>query len=379
MNNPSFRSRLSKLTKQPLAMVGLGILLLGFIVGVVLLQRSQELRQRASTPSGTAVLSTNPTPQSLRSNAYHTVQLVVNLGVAQVNLDGFQLIANLTGDVPSDIQFIPATLPKLATLNSQQLLTDIANGKKLTYVMLSNSPTDPFAGTNQPVTLGSFRFTAPASGNFTITFDNALSKINRNQSGGTDILLPTTPFNFSFSPTGYLNENPTPIGDECTLIVDISEGATPTPLPTIPGSTATPTPMPTIPGSTATPVPTSTIAPTPTPGTGGNTPTPTPTRTPSPTPTRTPTPTIPGSTATPTPTPTRTPSPSPTLPAGVTPTPTSTPTNTPTMTPSPVPNATATTQPGGIPQSGGTGFTSILVVVGIIVVLLGALAVLLLL
>lgn len=322
--------------KQPLALAGIGILMLGLILGIVFIQRNQELRQQASTPIGDALLNIQVPPGNLAGNTSHLVEMTVRMRTGQKNIDGIQVVANITGDVPDDLQFLPAQIPGLSIVNPTQIITDTANGKKLTLVLITASPSSPFQLTSNSLSLGNFSFTSPANGSFTITFDQTFTKINENVVG-TDLLMTVQPLTLAFEVIEP---------DVCTLEINV-EASSPTPTPS---NTASPTPTP-----SNTPSPTPTPTPTQTPGSGG--PTAPPTFTPTPTPSNTPSPTP---TWTPTPTPTPTPG-GPTAPPTFTPTPTSTVRPTPT----------------GLPEAGGTGYTWLLIGAGIVVVLLGGLAILL--
>ena len=289
--------------KLVLGVVLLLIVTVGGGIGFYLSQTSQEIRQQASTPNGSGTIKISPETTSFSSGSQQTLIITVNMGVPQVDIDGIQYIADITGTIPDDLAFTEATISGLNPITAS--LVDTTGGKKLSVAYLT-SPPNVYSANDQDLVVGTLSFTTPDTGSMTITFDPTLSKILQNQTGG-DILRTPGLDTYTFGTTSATN-SPTPTP---------GSGATATPTPTPVGGTggggeeSTPTPTPT---ATATPVTTAeatataTPTPTPTSGAGGvNTPTPTPTPTPTNSPTPTPTSNSTGggtsSTSTPTPTP----------------------------------------------------------------------------
>lgn len=258
------------------------VVAIGGGAGFYLSQNSQELRQQASVPNGTGTIKITPATTDLPAGSQQTLIISINTGVSQIDIDGVQYIADITGTIPDDLAFTEATITGLSPITAS--LVDTSSGKKLSVAYLT-SPPNVYSANDQDLVVGTLSFTTPDTGSMTVTFDPTLSKILQNQTGG-DILRTPGSDTYTFSAAEASN-SPTP-----TPTPDLEATATPTPTPgtggeNSPSPTATPTPTPTaVAGATSTPTPT----PTPTGGTGGEntpTPTPTPTRTPTPSPTPT--------------------------------------------------------------------------------------------
>lgn len=281
--------------KFPVKMVAGGLLLavlvIGGGVGFYLSQQDQEIRQQASTPTGTATVKISTTTTQL-SEGQQALPVVVNLGPSQINIDGIQFVVEVTGNVPANIKFTPQTLSGLAA--KVNTVVDITNGKKISVAFLTDDPLTPFTSGNQDITLGNLEFTAPASGQMLVHFNPTLSKVIQN-STMDDVLKTPVDTTFTFTSTGGGQPSPTP---QPTATLSEAE-PTHTPLPTATVGTGgnNPTATPTVSGTSLSTTPTRT--PTPTTGTGGA----------SPTPTRTPTPTVTGGSGGISATPTRTPTP----------------------------------------------------------------------
>ncbi len=191
------------------------VLLTGLAVAAYLAQREQDIRQRASTPTGTTQLLLNPGSTTLTPGS-QSINLIASIGNEVI--DGIQAVATISGTIPDDLQFTTATISGLQT--SIQTLEDGGGGtKKLTLLMITTNPQQPFSD-SIPFSLGAFTFTAPDSGNMTIAFDPTLSKISENQTTA-DILMTPQTGTYTFAPT-----------------------TTPTPSPAG-GPTSTPSPSPT--------------------------------------------------------------------------------------------------------------------------------------
>ena len=81
---------------------GLLFLLLITIKGV---QTIQDLRKRAATPNGSASIKLNPPTSVFAPGARATITL--NATMPSVNVDAFQIVANFSGTVPTDLTFTP--------------------------------------------------------------------------------------------------------------------------------------------------------------------------------------------------------------------------------------------------------------------------------
>ena len=258
-----------------ITLIGITALLVALGIFFFASQKPQEIRQKAAVPGGSASVMLSPKSRTIIQGA--KTSILLSASILNTSVDGFQVVASISGKIPADITFIP-TIP----IGMRQIggtLTAIQEGKQIQLAYITDNPeSQPFLDPNF-ITLGSLVFTAPGSGDMTVSFDPTLSKIHQHSEQnlpGSDILDLPEEQTYSFTPP------PTP--------------------------TSTPTPTPT-PSPTPRPLPTPTLTPTPTPK-----PTPTPSPTPRPVPTSTPTPTPkPRPTTIPTPTPTPLPNHSPVI------------------------------------------------------------------
>lgn len=176
-------------TKRAALPIILTIFLLtaGLIVALTLVQNNQDIRQRASSTGAVAPIRLTPESDRLDPFSTQTIELTANTGFEQVV--GFEITANLTGTIPSDISFQPASLTGLA-LATQSLTHNSTSSATLTlgfladYDALYTKPGDtqpgnlrPFSTNDQTVTLGNFSFTAPDSGQLNISFSPQYSHV----------------------------------------------------------------------------------------------------------------------------------------------------------------------------------------------------------
>jgi hypothetical protein len=143
-----------------------GIVVLGVAVsaGLLLNQQSTDMRSQASVSNGPAIIMLSPTGSNLAPGTKQTINVTATTGSRPVV--GFQLVMTFSGAVPSDLQFVPGTLP-----NFQVVRNSLAN-KRLEFMYLlppSGTGITPFS-TQAPVTLGSLQFTAPRKGTMTVEF-----------------------------------------------------------------------------------------------------------------------------------------------------------------------------------------------------------------
>lgn len=248
---PSFK-------KPLLAIIALVILVVGTGVAVFMSNTVQDLRQQAAEEGGTATLALKPGSQSgIQSGSQTSLDLVANAG-ADVEIVGIQLVADINGVIPTDLHFAPETIPNLNLVVNT--LEDTQNGKRLTVAYLTDPPAS-YAATSVDLKIGAIEFTAQTGEDFTVAFDNTLTKIVR-KGDSQDILQPGETYTYS-------------------TIADATVAPTQTNTPT-PANTATPTPTPgqgggispsptevVVPLETSTPTPVSTSAPTATQALGG--------------------------------------------------------------------------------------------------------------
>jgi len=177
------------------------VLLGGLIMAIILTKQNQDIREKAATPSGTTSIVLSPGTGNLAAGSQATIAINANTG--SLSIDGFQVIATVSGTIPTDLQFVP-----FVPTGMQQLLSSLSAGVtrtlKLAYVTQDTQA--PFSAGS--TSLGQFKFTVPASGTMTITFDNDLTKIAQNQTS-QDVLAIPTPATYTFL-TGDPGTSPTP-------------------------------------------------------------------------------------------------------------------------------------------------------------------------
>lgn len=207
-----------KNTLSKVRLIGIGIVLLaGIAVAVFLALSRQDNRQRASTSTGTASIrflapggTSMVTPNS---TATITIQAT---GTGQSQVDGFQVVANITGSIPTNLSLEPAAIPDLTAVSSS--ITDVSGGKRLMLAFITKDPQKPFNANGASVTLATLRFTAPTSGTLSISPDPSLSKILQSNTS-TDLLGPITNSVFSFTTpataTPIVTPSPTPLPVVC--------------------------------------------------------------------------------------------------------------------------------------------------------------------
>jgi hypothetical protein len=241
------KSPLAWLKKMsPINILLVAILGVGLILAVYVAKLSQENRQQASISGGTAILSIDA-PAQVTPGTQVSIPLKINTGLSQVI--GVQAFLNMTGTLPADLTFTPATISNLTTaVNS---LSDINGGKKLTLGILTSNPSVNYSTQNTQVTLGTFSFTAPATGKLDFIFDPVTTKIVQ-ASTNTDILKTPDTASVTFLAV-QASASPTSSPEN---------RASPSPSPS-PSPTPSPSPSPS-PTPTANPA-----SPTPTPATGG--------------------------------------------------------------------------------------------------------------
>lgn len=188
------------------------LLLLAAGLGVVLygVQFAQDIRNRAAVPGGIASVSL--TPASRTWTAGERVQASLTATIVGRPINGVQVSGVMTGTVPGDFTFVPATPPglTLATLNT----TDpVSNGRLLRVAFITKDPMLPFVST-EPVVLGTMSFTAPSSGALTLAFDWTLTKIIKNDAVVTDDIV-GIPVDVTYT---FVPPAPTPAPNVLTVV-----------------------------------------------------------------------------------------------------------------------------------------------------------------
>lgn len=196
----------------------------GFYLAVIIaitIISSKLAPSPAFAQSANAEITIQPGTSTVSPGTSSTVNLLLN--THQLQISGFTVFIDVTGNLTSNITFTPATISGLDVWVNN--ITDISGGKRVTYALGVSNPSAPGYSNNTFINIGTLTYTHPNSGSTTVAIANS-SEVSQDDTG-TNLL---NTFNTA---TFTVNNNPTPQN-------------TPTSLPT-----PTLTPMP-----SATPVPT---------------------------------------------------------------------------------------------------------------------------
>ncbi len=264
------------------------VLLLSFLViglGLTVTQYSQAFQSFMvnsvrAVLGGTADVRLDPGTTTFASGVAQTVNLQANTNDIPVN--GFQVIATIEGNLPSDLSFVAPSVPGLIVLFDDLTVTS-ATQADLKLVYLTSSPLTPYSNSSY-VNIGQLNFTPQTQGgSFTFNFVTQgiqLTKIDAKETSQNIVAYPNgSSFTYSvLAPSPSPTLTPSPMGT-----------ASPSPSGT---SSPTPSVTPTLsPSSSPTPIASATSSPTPS-GTPSQTPISTPGVSPTSSPTSVPTPTV---------------------------------------------------------------------------------------
>ena len=180
--------------RQGIILASLFLLLGTLILVIFATQKPQELRQKAATPTGPVELIVSPSTSIVTGGTPASISLSVNIPT-QTNIDGFQIIANLSGNIPM-LNYEQPTLPGMTLLKYG--LTGTSDTKQLSIVYISDDPLKPYIGQGL-ISLGKIKFPAPTSGSLTLSFNTTLTKIAENQTT-KDIVRVPSPITYTFVP-----------------------------------------------------------------------------------------------------------------------------------------------------------------------------------
>ncbi len=212
------------------------ILAIGLVLALLAVRISQEIRQRASTSTGTAkyTLVSNQNGSALEPGSKASISVTaIDLGASPIS--GFQFVASFNSTtIPTDLTFEPAFIMGLKTYSNAWF--DTPNGKVLRFLAVVDNPSNPMVFSS--AVIGKITFTVPANGSVVIDPSASTEGITSKITAGADVDILAIPspvtFTFGSSPTSI----PTPLP---TTTVTPS----PSPLPTpIISSLPTPTPTP---------------------------------------------------------------------------------------------------------------------------------------
>lgn len=201
---------------KSLVTTGLGLITGGLFLFVLFLsrnavQQSQDVSSNASVGNGSVVISTDQTPNPLKTGEQSTINLKANTSGKQV--DGIQLSFDMIGTISQ---------PPEISLNTQRLrvisqeVTTAGNGYKIQVVLATLNPTQSFV-TTAPESVLLIKFNAPYAGTIKLNFDKERSISTEHGSNPpADILAHVSEFNFTLEGT----QPPTPNGDDFYIITD---------------------------------------------------------------------------------------------------------------------------------------------------------------
>ncbi len=181
--------------RQKLTALSLIVMVAATMLGAYFLKNNFDLRQQASTLTGTAQFTfQSQSGTTLKPGTVEAITISAS-GTGASNVDGFQLIANISGNVPA-ITVEPQTFSALNSVAST--IVDANGGKKLTLAFITKDPQTPFNPNNAVVPLATLRFTVPASGTMSIAVDENYSKILQSVTGQNLLgVTPTAVFTFA--------------------------------------------------------------------------------------------------------------------------------------------------------------------------------------
>ena len=194
---------------------------IGLIVGVSSLNSSQDLRQQASTPSGTVEVSLRAPTSPTTPN--QNLPLSVMLNTKSMQVDGVQLAIALPKTFSNPVAQISSTLP-LQIVFQQLEQTTTQNIVKL--IIISTQISQPFS-TSSFESIVQINSAPTLGGTFEINSDNTRSIVTRHDSDPPqDVLKPIAPISVVVSGGPPITAPPSP-----TVTPTIMPGASPTPTP----------------------------------------------------------------------------------------------------------------------------------------------------
>ncbi len=194
------------LQKHLYLLILLGLMLFGLASAFTLTTFSQDIRNQAATATA-GNLTLTPASSNLTPSQNHTIQIRASSGFEQVH--GFQVVANLSGNIPPNIQLTPSDINGLKLAFSS--LQDTSNGKQIKLAFITTDPNTPYTSNDFTINLANLTFTAPEQGELNVQIDTSLSKFNHAQSGQNILGLSTSSYTYVFQETlGGTQPDPSP-------------------------------------------------------------------------------------------------------------------------------------------------------------------------
>jgi hypothetical protein len=225
--------------KLLLPLVGVLLLISGIAAVVALNETSKDVRNQASSGTGTVLLSATPGSSVMTPGSTQTITLQTNTGAG--NVSGYEIYIDASGTIPSNLTFVPANTAALSVVppNPVPSFVTTATGKRLVFGLLPPISSPSFTTNNGNYTFGTLTFTAPTSGTFTLSYVATLSRVLQYSTDPNapekDVLKTPPSYTYTFGVPATATPRPaTPVPTPGGV-----QNSTPTPRP------ATPTPTPT--------------------------------------------------------------------------------------------------------------------------------------
>lgn len=190
---------------------------IGLIVGLGLLSQQQDLRQQASSPTGTVEISLRPPTNPTSVN--QTLPIIVDLNTKNMQVDGVQLAIILPKSFSNPTARIDSALPLQIVF---QQLEESATTNILKLIVINSQISQPFA-TNAFQPILQIDSTPTQGGTFTVGADNSRSIVTQYDSDPPrDVLKPITSVPVTITGGSQITATPSPT---------IAAGGTPAPTP----------------------------------------------------------------------------------------------------------------------------------------------------
>lgn len=194
-----------KRNKLFIAAVGFIVLSIALVAILYAVRKNQELRRKAAVPGGPASIIISPSSKDFPIGTPITLTLSAN--IVDKIVDGFQVSASFSGNLPTDLSFKPASISGL--ILAKNTLENASGGKMLKLAFLTQNPSQPYANSSF-ISLGQITMTPREAGTITITYDTTLTKIAQNKTAQDIVNIPQEQkYTFSSQPTPTALPSPT--------------------------------------------------------------------------------------------------------------------------------------------------------------------------
>lgn len=174
----------TKRNETILGSVALGIVGL-FVVGALL---ANSARIDFSVADLVAQVVLSPASGQFAPGSTQTITLKADSG--GLDIDGFQVFVHITGTIPSNLAFAATDHEADGLHVSTSAILDETGGKLFRFLSVTKDATVPYK-TSSLITLGTFTFTTPASGQAVFTFDPSLTKIVQHTTSANVAIIPS--------------------------------------------------------------------------------------------------------------------------------------------------------------------------------------------